>query len=685
MPRKLRPFETKYHFRIIALIILVAIVFIAAIMRAFQFQIVDGEAHYKSSLRNSKTTISVMAARGDIVDRKGVPLTHNEAIFNVEFDQAFFIPGSENEIIYNLIRLMEKNSYNWIDELPISPYTPYEFTKDSDSDVARLKAKIDVNDYATANDCMENMYRDFNIKKYETEEEKCTHCGDDFDECTFEGYSEIYARKILGVRYSMLLADFSTRNRYVFAEDISPEIVALIREFSDDYRGVFVVERTKRTYLSGDVASHLIGTIGPIYEDEKEDYLFKGTDYYYDDLIGKSGIEKACEAELKGKNGEILVTFDSDKNIIDSIETASPIAGKTIQLTLNYEFQKQLQQLVADYIQNFNETNDDDKIATAASVVVLDAKTGDMLASVSYPYYDINDYINNYSEVLNAEGNPLNNRALNGLYRPGSTFKPVVAAAALNQNLVEPDTGIFCTGRYNYWEDISFGCLSINHGRENLNVSEALQHSCNIFFYDTGRRLEIETINKYSEFLGLGVDTGLEIPSEIGNLSSREFSESHNMRWEAANVVQAAIGQMDTAVTPLQMAVEAMTIANKGTRYNVNLIDAILENDGETVYFDKEPTVASNFDMSDEDYVAISSGMTLASHAVGAPNQLTDLGYDVAIKTGTPQVTVEQTNSAFVAFSPVENPEIAISCMVEGGDSTAGLVRQIIDLYEKTK
>ena len=237
MPKESRPFETKYHYRIVALILLVVIVFIAGIVRAFEFQIIEGEEHFKTSLRNSHATVNVMAARGEIVDRNGVPLTHNEAIFNVEFDYSFLKQSTENEIIYNLIRLMEKNSHDWVDELPMTDYAPYEFIENRENDVSRLKDKIVVNEYTTAKDCMENMYRDFGIKKYEEKKGKytyCTHCGDEFDKCTYEGYSEIYSRKILGVRYSMLLADFSARNRYVFAEDVSPTIVALISEFSQD-------------------------------------------------------------------------------------------------------------------------------------------------------------------------------------------------------------------------------------------------------------------------------------------------------------------------------------------------------------------------------------------------------------------------------------------------------------------
>lgn len=686
MARQSRPFEVKYHLRIIALIILVVVVFVLASMRAFQFQIVEGESHLQTAQKNSDTTITVIAARGEIVDRKGVPFTHNKAVFNIEFDYSFLKAGTENDIIFNLIHLLQKQNEKWIDQLPITEQQPYEFIPDSETDVTRLKKKIGVNEYATANDCMENMYRDFKIKKHETSKGKCTHCGQEFDKCEFEGYEEQFARKILGVRYEMLQADFSVRNRYTFAEDVSPQTVALIREFSDEHRGVYVVERAKRTYVGGEVASHIIGTIGPIYEEDIDKYINPdGSDYFRTDLIGKSGIEKAAEADLKGKNGKLRITLDAEGNIIDTIEEVAPIAGKTVQLTLDFAFQKELQQILADYIKEFNETNKEKKFSEGASIVVLDAKTGGVLASVSYPYYDINDYTTNYTEVLNRPGKPLNNKALQGLYRPGSTYKPIVAAAGLDKGLITAQTEVFCTYRYTRWDDYQPTCLSIGHGRQNLDVAHALEYSCNIFFYDLGWNLGITNQNKYAEYFGLGVDTGLEIPNSKGVLSSKQYSESRGATWVDGGVIQAAIGQQDTGVTPLQMAIEAMTIANKGTRFNAHLIDGWLTNDGAEVISKKETTIASQYDMSDDAFNAITHGMILAANTVGSPYQLTDLGYQVAIKTGSPEYQKGKANNAFIAFAPVNEPEIAISCMVEDGYNTAQLVRRILEAYERTK
>ncbi len=664
-----RPFEIKHHRRIVAMIIFVSVIFLFAAMRAFQFQLVEGASLLATANKSSDSTIVVTAARGEIVDRNGVPLTKNKATFNVEFDYNFMKKRSadetlstQNQTIYDLIRLFEKRNEKWIDELPITTNKPYKFIDGKEMEVAKLKTKIGVNQYTTAQDCIDNIYEEYKIKDY----------------------SEDYKRKVAGVRYQMLFKDFSRYTpRYTFAEDITPQTVAFMKEFSSDLIGVEIVEKAIRTYVSGDVASHIIGSLGPIYAEEAKYYKDKG--YPMTDLVGKDGIEKALEDVLRGQNGTMKVIKNSKGEIIDIQEETAPVAGRTVQLTLDLNFQKEVQTILADYIKDFNETNKEGKKAEGSSIVVMDVKTGGVLASISYPYYDINEYKTNYSELLKKEGNPLFNRAMFGLYRPGSTFKPVVAAAALTENKITPQTTVFCDGVYHFWDDYQPKCLSIGHRNVSLNVISALDHSCNVFFYETGRLLGIDKINEYANYFGLGAETGLELSNATGNLSSPAFSAKYDKRWEKGNVVQAAIGQMDTSVTPLQMAIESMTIANKGTRYNAHLVKNILSNDMKQVITPEQIKVASSFKMSDITFDTIKQGMIAASKGVGAPNQLTDLGYDVAVKTGTPQVSPTKTNNAFIAFSPAASPEIAISCMVEDGYGTNKLIRRILLAYEKSK
>lgn len=675
--------------RIISLVLLCIIIFGFATMRIFDFQIVNGKKYLSDAQRKSYTTVKITAARGEIVDRNGVPFTKNKAAFNVEFDYAFLKKGTQNQIVYNLIKTFEALGEEWIDELPITSTEPYEFLPDSENAVKRLRKKLELNTYATAQNCMDAIYEICGIKKYKTPKGNCTHCGKPFDECDYEGYSEEYSRKIAGVRYEMILKGFSIYTpRYTFAEDIKSETISIIKELSDDFIGVDIVSKPIRTYVSGDVASHLIGTIGPMYPEEVDYYKnLPDNDYEQNDTVGKSGVEKAFEQELRGKNGEMRVVKNSRGDVIDIIETIAPVAGKTIKLTIDYKFQKEVQQLLTEYIKNYNETNIDKKISKSSAIVVMDAKTGGVLASISYPYYNIEDYYENYSLVANADNDPQFNRALTGLYRPGSTFKPVTAVGGLEENIITPETKIYCDGAYHFWPNWNPPpkCLQIGHNNESLDVVSALKYSCNVFFYDTGRLLGIDKINDYAHYFGLGAETGLEIPNKLGVISNPETSKKLGQRWEQGHVIQAAIGQLDTRVTPLQMAIEAMTIANKGTRYNAHILKNIVSYDQSEIFEHEKTTIASQFNMSDKTFESVSQGMIAAASTVRMPNQLTDLGYQVAIKTGTPQESTNKTNNAFIAFAPVNNPEIAISCMVEDGYGTNKLVRRILLAYEKSK
>lgn len=696
-------FEKTHTRRIVALALFSVLLFSLATVRSFQYQIVDGDT-YKSQAESGRTTaVSVAAARGEIVDRNGKAFTQNKAAFQIEFDFTFMpkLGNSQrtldneavNAIIYKLIRVFEEWGEEWIDNLPVSLAEPYGYLPDaSDSELNRLRTTVDVNESATAEDCLYWLYRNTGIQKYKVDG-KCTHCGEPYEECDYKGYSEEYARKIAGVRYEMITKDFSSYNtRYTFAEDVDSQLVAWIEEQSDEFPGITVTPKAMRTYVSGDVASHLIGKVGPIYKETWEIYKQKnkeqGTDYTMSDIVGQAGIESVMEDVLRGKNGTMVVNFNAEGDVTGIEESVAPVAGNTVQLTIDYDFQKELQQILADYIEEFNASATaakQDKHSEAASIVVLDAKTGGMLACVSYPYFDINSY----NEMLTAEGNPLFNRALQGLYAPGSSFKPVVAAAALQEGIINGQTEIYCSMVYDYYApSYTPGCLGIGSGHpyHYLDVSQALQYSCNIFFYDTGRRLGIDKMNQYANLFGLGVDTGLELPNAVGRLTTKEDAD-----WQAGNVVQAAIGQKNTQVTPLQMAVEALTLANHGTRYQAHVVQAILDNDGKEVISRTEPQILSSFELADENYDLIIKGMVDAANSMAGAYRVNDFGYTVGIKTGTPQTGRinqfgdDETNNDFIAIANVEDPEIVISCLVEDGYNSNQLLRRILLAWEKCK
>lgn len=676
--------EKTHTRRIVGLIIICMIIFIAACLRVFDYQVVNGAQYLQSAQKSSYTTMKITAARGEIVDRNGVPFTRNVASFQVELDYAFLKRGEENKVIYSLIKTFEAMEEEWLDILPITLTKPYDFLPDREADVNKLKKNLEVQSYATAQDCMDALYA-FNDKRYANSPEYNGVTG-----VEYAPYTEEYKRKIAGVRYGMIAKSFSAYTpRYVFSSGIKAETVAFLRELASDFIGVDVVEKATRTYVGGEVASHVIGKIGLMSEAQLKKYLnLEGGDYAMDDTVGQGGVEAAFEELLRGKNGEMKVVKNSRGDVIDVIETIVPEAGNTIQLTIDYNFNKEVNDILKNYIKTFNETNKDGKFIEASSVVVLDAKTGGLLALSSYPYFDQNEFYTNSAKVTSAEGNPTFNRALHGLYRPGSTFKPVVAAGALGEGIITTDTHITCTGSYTYYTDWvpPPTCLNDRHRPgQVLGLPDALKFSCNIFFYDSGRRLGIDEMNKYAHLFGLGTGTGLEITDLEGVISNPEYSKKLGGTWQPGHVIQTAIGQLDTQVTPLQMAIEAMTIGNKGTRYEAHLLKSVLSHDGNAVITPEQVKTASSFELPQGGFDQIIQGMIGAASLVSAPNQLTNLGYDVAIKTGTPQVSKTKDNNCFIAFAPADNPEIAIACMLEDGKYSNRLVRPILEAWERCK
>ena len=495
-------------------------------------------------------------------------------------------------------------------------------------------------------------------------------------------------RNIAGVCYGMQLRQFSLlNNEYTFAENVSVQTALQLKELSVRFPGMDIVEEDVRSYPDGTIAPHIIGTVGQMSAEEWSRYQPEG--YQMSDYVGKFGIERYCEETLRGTDGTRTVEQGKNGEIISEEVSSQPESGNSVYLTIDAAFQKRVEEILSNYIEQLQQTGDPDEGGNVkgGAISVIDPKTGAVLALVTWPTYDINDYYSDYTTLLETENTPLVDRATDGLYRPGSTFKTVVAVAALEEGIITPEDTVNCTGVYTYFDQVIEGntfhptCLGI-HGK--LSVSEALTRSCNIFFYDVGRRLGIDTINRYASLMGLGEETGLELGSAIGTLSSPEHTKQMGGTWTQGNVVQASIGQMDTVVSPLQLAVQAMTLANRGDRYKVYLVDEVRSFDGSELLQKTEPELVSSFDMSEETFDAVVNGMIGVGLQYTAPEyMLSDLGYSVAVKTGTPQVTTDTTNSCAIAFAPAEDAEIAIGIMLEEGTGASRLIRDILCAWEE--
>ena len=655
--------------RTIVLVIIIVIALVLSLVRLMKLQIVKGEEYLSQSVKRTIGTQQITAPRGEIVDINGNPIVKNEAGFNVVIQKAFFPDDykEQNAIIMKVINILKSQDTAWVDTLPITTTYPLKYLDDKDTEISKAKNILRLNTYATAENCIDEL-----ISTYEISDE----------------YTEKQKRLIAGVRYQMLATEFSISNDYIFAENVSDEVVAKISELSFLIDGIDIKETPVRVYVDGTVLAHSIGTIGPIYAEEYAELKENG--YGFNDKIGKSGVEKAMESVLRGQDGLKSIAIGSDDDDVEIKVEEPAIAGNTVKLTIDAEFQKKCQDILADAIKRLNDQPDDEfakgRDAQGGAIVVTDAKTGAVRALVSYPSYDINDYINNYSEVANGENSPLLDRATKGLYRPGSTFKPITAVTLLNEGLITPETEFFCGGHYKF----NMNCWNLS-GHGDINVTHAIEESCNIFFYKAVQLTNIETLLEYETHFGLATPSTLEIGGATGYLASPETLEKLNLTWSLGQYIQAAIGQSEILVTPLQMAEEALTIANRGVRYNPYLVDSIWDYNQQTMISKTQPVIANTIEIKeDEVFEPVINGMIAAAkdHTYGFTNvfpyqeyTLRNLPKQAAIKTGSPQMTDDITSSAFIGFYPADDPEIAFSGYIEYGDNSKYMIRKIIDAY----
>ncbi len=640
----------------------------AALMK---IQVVDGELYLQMADSTSIAEQDIQAPRGEIVDAAGNEVVSNKVGYNVIIEKAFISSDKQevNRIVLEIAEILAEDDVSWIDTLPITFERPYEFLESRESDIAKLRTNISVQPYATAEECIDAM-----ISLYEISDD----------------YTADQKRIIAGIRYEMNIRSFSLSNRYTLAEDIPMDTVVKLKESSFGLDGMDIVEEAIRVYEDTNYAPHLVGTVGSISAEEYEE--LKDSGYMLNDVIGKSGVEKAMESELRGSTGTRSIEILSGVVVSDTV-TEEAIPGHTIKLTIDMDYQQKVQSILENHIywlQNQTSSNKKGENGNAGAIVVTDVKTGAILAAATAPTYNISDYLDNYAAVANGENSPLMNRATSGLYRPGSTFKTVTATAGLNYGIITPTTTITCNNVYTYWDDYQPKCTSW-HG--SINVITAIEKSCNIFFYETGRLLGIDRLAEYAELYGFGQNTGIETGDSAGYFATPETFTARRLEWQAGLVVQAAIGQSETYVTPLQMAMQASTIANRGTRYTPYVVDSVYTYNMESLIKETQPEVAAVIpDETGVTFETIIQGMeqaaNFAAYSYPTVNEyytdylLTGLPEQAAIKTGTPQMTSsDDTGSAFIGFYPADDPVIAFSGFVEHGEYSKFMIRQIIEAY----
>jgi len=648
------------YFRILILLLCTLLVWSVFGLEFFKLQVVDGETYAQKAQSTSIQSVTVKAARGEIVDRYGRPIAVNTMGFNVTFEYTFFPEsGSEqNAIIAHLMDLLTQQQEDWIHNLPlVRTSLGYAFVEGMEKEVERLKKVLGLQSFATAQNVFDEMCAQYEIPAEEDPER---------------------ALAIAAVRYEMQRREFSRLNPYTFAEDVSMETVTYILENQLVLPGVEALQTSQREYVTDDLLTHIVGRIGPIYAEEYQSLKAQG--YAMNDTVGKYGIESALEQILRGEDGVREIETDAEGKLIrDEIVTPAQ-AGQTVMLTIDLELQRASAKALAEYIRLCNETMEPGKgkEAKAGALVAIEVDTGEVLAMVTYPSYSAEEYSTSYSELVSNELKPLINRAVNEYYAPGSTFKPITATAGLAEGLISTRTLVNCQHVYTYYTDYQPKCLNL-HGK--ISLRDAIKYSCNIFFYDIGRQLGIERLASYGSQYGLGRATGIEIPESIGQMSSRALRESQGLEWNRGDILQTAIGQSYTQLTPLQLANYTATIARQGTLLEAHLVDKILSYDMTQVAEEKQPVILNVIDCSEEDYDYLTECMIATSREGTCYGTFGTYPIDVASKTGTPQTDLEGTNSVFICFAPAEKPEIAVGLVIEGGYSSAPVAKAVLDQY----
>ncbi len=674
----------------------IGVLFIAVCL-IYMVKLVDvqitGQDYYKSAqaLVYTERRVPLYATRGEIYDRNGVALITNKYSYSVYFEAGGF-PRDTSEGNNLILSTIENGiTMGAVYEEPDVPLVKENENWKYASDLASGKGKRLANHLSDMNledpspdEAAEALMIRFGIGKF------------DDDDNFYLTVDEEDAMTLFSLRLDMLLSDFSQSNPYEILKNATTDLIIKLRE--GNVKGLLVKAEAERIYEIPGLASHILGRTGKIQAEQAEYYTELG--YPLDAIVGISGAESAFEEYLHGTNGTLVIVEDSEGNTVDTYVEKEPIPGKDVYLTIDAELQAVAEQALADNVLYIVENaiaegeplSGED--ADAGAMTVMSPKTGEVYAMASYPTYDLSLFNETYSELREDPATPMLNRALNGIYTPGSTFKVGVAVAALNEGIISPYTTIHTTGKYTYYADSGFEprCWinllyggGASHGT--INVTEAIQVSCNCFFYEMGRLLTINTMNDYCRDLGLGEPTGIELSESTGILAGPDYrAEAGLGAWSPGDTVQAAIGQIENSFTPMQISVYTSAILNGGTRIGAHILKEVREyGDNEPVYV-AEPKVLSKRDIDPSVITTVKNAMKNVTEDTGSAARLFE-NYPMQIggKTGTAQVSETQSdNAVFTAFAPFNDPELVATCVIEkgaGGTDAGFSVRDVFSHF----
>lgn len=735
----------QFQRRALVMVLLLALMLTGMGATLYDLQINNGQEYYRQAQNKIAEQETVEAARGQILDRNGQVLVSNQVVYQVSLDTSL-MKEERNRILLKLMEISREEGVEWTDNLPISQTAPFTFTTDDpyytvsvdeegntvksltrlgrlavyygwiedptvepgeteEADAPaqaepslwdRIKAffsgspaqtetssqEAEPDQLPNAQELLGKMCATFDIQGEGAVDEDS---GQTVPVLNIGDMSTRDARALAGILYELNLRSSGVyqANEYVFAQDVDIDFITRVKENS--LTGVVIEPTTVRQYHTT-YAAHLLGQVTPIYPEEVEYYTSLDldgdgvADYSLNDTVGRGGVEQAFESYLRGVSGVRTVERNTSGKIVSETWLEEPKPGDNVVLTLDINLQAYVENTLATAIPQI----DVEEAVGGGACVILDVDTSEVLACASYPTFDPSKYNSNYNQYASDPLLPLLNRALQGTFAPGSTFKMITAIAGLEEGVITPTTEIKDEGIYKYYSSPQPRCWIYNTNGGNhgsINVSEAIEVSCNYFFYEVGRLVGIDTLVDYATRFGLGQKTGLELEEYAGVMASPEYTQSRGGTWYEGSVLSVAIGQESTQVTPIQLANYIATLVNGGSRNATHLLKEVKSSDFSQVLYTKEPELLSTIEIKDENLEAVKAGMLALTTEGSVSRHFADLPFQVGAKTGSAQVDGQvEANAVFVCFAPYDDPEVAMALVVQRGGSGSELGAMAADI-----
>jgi len=687
--------ERMTRFRGGILLVLFCLILLVFGFKLYDLQIIEADKN-ASNIKTFTIETRVKAARGDILDCNGNILVTNRASYDLVFNHyVIYSASGTNNYLLQLVQLCREMDIDYIDNFPVSDTAPFTYTLNEYNSAwqqyfqAYLPKKGGLDSDISAPLLIRKLREYYKIP---------------------EDWTDQDARAVIGLRYELDLRQGIVNSLpiYVFLEDATSQELAALLELG--VPGLKAEASTVREYNT-EYAAHILGSVGAITKDQWETTYKNKEGYSMDAQVGQSGLELAFEEYLHATDGTRVDVVTVDGTVIESYYKVvngvekRPVAGQNVEISIDLRLQAAAEQSMKELFTGLRQSGEnlpegteapDGSDAEGGAAVVMNVKTGQILACASYPTFNLSTFREDYNDLLETDFSPLFNRALQAIYPPGSTYKMVMVVAGINNEAIDSTTIITDRGVYMKYASSNFTppCLvwtdsHSTHGP--INAMQALSKSCNYFFYELAdeKGLTIEQIDAVAKGLGLGESTGIELFEYTGHRSNRqtkaELYKGDKARWYAADQIMTSIGQSDNKFTPMQLCAYTATLANRGVRYKATFLNRVLSSDYHSVMLENEAEILSTLPISDDAYAAYTQGMRMAVTEGTAWKTFGTYPIEVAAKTGTAEHDAGGSdNGAFVCYAPYDDPEIAVVVYGEkaGHGSTMGqIAKAITDAY----